>query len=313
MSVISRLNPLISILLPVFNAEKTLGEAIDSVLNQSFSDFELLILLDGCTDESKIISLLYKDPRIKIIESSNVGLVEILNLGISRAKGKYIARQDADDISMTNRLEVQVSIMESSNEIGMVGSWAQIFSDMNNAERFHRHPKTHNAIILFLLFDNPFVHSSIMIRGDVIKSFGGYSALFSRNPPEDYDLWVKVSRQFLCINIPVALVKYREIENSISFKNRNLVKENVINISALNIYNSFNEKISLADSRLLSQIYHHQIPNGVKVLRLWAVMFKFIAAISFSKIIKNIESFSLLIKINIQLIKNIIHKWSLKH
>jgi glycosyltransferase involved in cell wall biosynthesis len=312
MSVISRQDPLISILLPVFNAERTLGEAIDSILNQSFLNFELLILLDGCTDESKIISLLYKDPRIKIIESSNVGLVEILNLGISHAKGKYIARQDADDISMPNRLEVQVTIMESSNEIGMLGSWAQIFSDKNNAERFHRHPKTHNAITLFLLFDNPFVHSSIMIRGDVIKSFGGYSALFSRNPPEDYDLWVKVSRQFLCLNIPVSLVRYREVEDSISLKNRNLVKENVINISSLNIYNFFNEKISLADSRLLSQIYHHQIPNGVKVLRLWAVMFKFITAIFPPKIIKNTESSFIFIKINIQLIKNIIHKWLVK-
>jgi len=298
--------------LPVFNAEKMLGEAINSMLNQSFLDFELLILLDGCTDESKSIATSYRDPRIKLIESPNVGLVKILNLGIKQAKGKYIARQDADDISMPDRLKAQVLILESNDEISMVGTWAQIFSAKNGEERFHRHPKTHHAITLSLLFDNPFVHSSIMIRRDVINSLGGYSESFSRNPPEDYDLWVKVSHHFLCVNIPVVLVRYREVESSISFKNRSLVKENVINISAQNIYNSCNRKLSSEEARLLTQIYHHQIPNGVELFKLWAVIFKFISIVTSSRIIKNIESFIVFMKINIQLIKNIIHKWAIK-
>ncbi|HKQ33129.1 MAG TPA: glycosyltransferase family A protein, partial [Thermodesulfobacteriota bacterium] len=118
------MTPKVTVLMTVYNGEKFLNEAIDGILNQTFRDFEFLIINDGSTDGSREIIKSYKDPRINLVDNeSNIGLTASLNRGLSLAGGEYIARQDADDISLPERLEKQISILERNPDIALLGSW----------------------------------------------------------------------------------------------------------------------------------------------------------------------------------------------
>ena len=122
-----------TVLMPVYNAEKYVAEAIDSILNQTFNDFEFLIINDGSTDNSLDIIKSYDDPRITIINNeTNLGLSHTLNKGIELARGEYIIRMDADDISLSIRLEKQIEFMDSNQHIGICGSWIQTFDKSGN-------------------------------------------------------------------------------------------------------------------------------------------------------------------------------------
>ena len=216
--------PKISVILPTYNAALYLGAAIDSILGQSFGDFELIIINDGSTDNTQEVLARYSDPRIIVITQENLGLPRALNNGIAAARGMYLARQDADDISFSARLEKQLTFLDQNPTYGLVGTWAQIMIPTGATKRYHRHPTTNGQLQIQLLINNQFVHSSVMIRAQCLKTIGLYSENPEHFPPEDYELWLKMAKRFAVANLPEVLLKYLEVPTSISRSKEDLIQ-----------------------------------------------------------------------------------------
>lgn len=227
--------PAISVLLPVYNGAPYLAASIDSILSQTWQDFELIIINDGSRDASAEIIRGYSDPRIRYFEQDNIGLAATLNRGIGLARGQYIARQDQDDISLPQRFARQIAYMANHPECGLIGTWAEIWSECSRTGRSLRHPPDNLHLQFSLVFDNPFVHSSVLLRREVFDVVGGYSTERLRQPPEDYELWSRVARQFEVANIPECLLIYREVPASMSRDTSNSFVERLITISAENL------------------------------------------------------------------------------
>jgi glycosyltransferase involved in cell wall biosynthesis len=199
-------NPKVSVLMLVYNTEKYLREAIDSILNQTFSDFEFLIFNDGSTDSSLETIRSYTDKRIKLFDSDkNIGLISCLNRGIDIARGEYIARMDSDDISAPNRLEKQVSFMDKNPDIGVCGSWYDLVGEPKTMIKY---PVEDRAIRVEMLRLCPICHPSVILRSDVLKKNRlRYDEAFIY--AEDYRLWVIMSRYCKFANIQEVLLHYR--------------------------------------------------------------------------------------------------------
>jgi len=227
--------PLISVLLPVYNGAPYLAEAIESILCQSYGNFELIIVNDGSNDGSAAIMSKYNDVRIRAYHQGNKGLAATLNRAITLSNGDYLARQDQDDVSFPNRFKKQISFLEANRQYGMVGTWASIWVGDKETNRAHRHPSENFDLQFDLLFNNPFVHSSVMIRKTVFKEVALYSTDKNRQPPEDYELWSRIARKFKVANIPEFLLIYREVPQSMSRTGVNPFLDRVINISAENL------------------------------------------------------------------------------
>ena len=207
--------PKVSVVMPAYNAEKYIGEAIESILNQTYTDFEFIIINDGSTDRTKEIILEYDDPRIVLLENEkNSGIVVTLNKGLDAAKGEYIARMDADDISLCNRIERQVMFLDSHKHIGVVGSALQVFGDgIDNQNRFFSDSK--EKLKAELLFSSCLAHPTVMFRCSLIrKSNACYDLQFAGI--EDYALWWTLAQitDLGCIN--EILLKYRSHEKQIT-------------------------------------------------------------------------------------------------
>ncbi len=181
---------LVSVLMPVYNAEKHLREAMDSILQQSHQNLEFVIVNDGSTDGSEAIILSYKDPRIRLlVNPENKGLIYSLNHGIAACKGTYIARMDADDTCMPERLAEQVAFMEQHPEVGVCGCDYTQFSD--SGEQSFRALSVHDEILSQMIFNSSVVHPSLMLRRSVLQDFDpvfnpGY------HHSEDYELWSRL-------------------------------------------------------------------------------------------------------------------------
>ena len=197
--------PRVTVLMPVYNAERTLREAIDSILSQTFTDFEFLIIDDGSTDSSAEIVRSYTDPRIRLLPNErNLKITATLNRGLDIAQGEYIARMDADDISLPERLAKQVAFLDAHPEVGIVGTWAQAFGE---AHFQIPHPTDPERIRAKLLFDSPLTHPSVMMRRAFLKTHNlRYLPL---GHFEDYELWQRSARLFPFANIPEYLLSYR--------------------------------------------------------------------------------------------------------
>jgi glycosyltransferase involved in cell wall biosynthesis len=214
--------PLVSIILPVYNGADCVGEAVDSMLRQTFRDFELIAIDDGSTkdDTASVLDALARangDDRLRVVHlERNRGLAGALNHGISLARGRYIARQDHDDVSLPGRLEAQVQHLEAYPRCGLVGTRAEIWIGNTPTGGHHDHPPDNATLQFDLLTGNPFVHSSVMIRRSALDTVGVYSTDDARQPPEDYELWSRIARQFEIANLPERLVIYREMPRSLS-------------------------------------------------------------------------------------------------
>lgn len=231
-------NPLVSVLLPVYNGERFLIESISSILNQTFNDFELIIINDGSTDKSIDILNSIDDARVSVINQLNTGLPAALNLGISLAKGKYIARQDQDDVSMLDRFAKQVNYLEHNLDCALLGTSSEIWEVELPSGRYHDHPCNAAELCFDLIFNNPFVHSSVMIRKNELLLIGGYSLDLSRQPPEDYELWSRISRASEVANLPERLLAYREVPQSMSRSGPNPFLDKLVLISSENLANA---------------------------------------------------------------------------
>lgn len=227
-------SPLVSVIIPVFNGEKYLEAAISSILNQTYRNIEVIIINDGSSDSSEKIIHSIVDKRIIYKYQKNQGLSKTLNTAIKLSRGEYIVRQDQDDISLPERVEKQLAFLIENPEISMVGCGAKIWREGRETARSLRHPCSDSELKIALLFDNFFIHSSIMLRKKIFDKVGFYSESLQRQPPEDYELWSRVVKEFPVANMKDLLVCYREVGNSMSRSGDRPFLKNVTKISLEN-------------------------------------------------------------------------------
>lgn len=206
----------VSVLMSVYNCESYLQEAVDSILNQSFGDFEFIIVDDGSTDRTKEILGSYKDPRIvRLVHEHNKGLIPALNYGLSAAQGKLIARQDADDVSLANRLEKQVKLFEANPSLVLCGSSYYDIDEQGNITDFHKYPENDTAIRWHMMFHTGFTHTSVMFRGDVLRKHNLYYRAEAVHA-EDFELWSQMLAYGQGMNTGFPLVKHRRHSGQVS-------------------------------------------------------------------------------------------------
>ena len=210
---------LVSVVLAVFNGDSHLSMAIDSVLAQSFVEFELIIIDDGSQDTTPDILKRYlSDSRVKCIRNEhNLGLSRSLNIGIVAARGKYIARLDADDIAEPDRLRQQVEFLQNNYPTVLVGSWARHIDSDGVELSIHKLPSNDNELQWLMFFVCPFYHSAVMFdRCKVVENVGLYNDKLSYSM--DYEYWFRIASRFAVANINSVLISYRETSNSMTGK-----------------------------------------------------------------------------------------------
>ena len=195
--------------MPVYNGDRHLRESIRSILSQTFREFEFIIVDDGSTDDSVEIVQSFKDSRIQLISNTrNEGLARSLNRGLDIARGEYVIRMDADDISLPRRISVQVDFMDSRSELGAAGTWIRHFDETGRKDVF-RYSTDPKIIRCEVLFDSPLGHPTVIIRKNLFQSKGlKYDETFPY--AQDYDLWSRATEQVSLSNIPRVLLLYRK-------------------------------------------------------------------------------------------------------
>lgn len=244
--------PSISVLMPVYNAQLYLHEAISSILSQKFDDFEFLIYNDGSTDRSKEIIESFNDPRMIFIDFSyNQGIVALLNMGLQRARGKYIARMDADDIAHPDRFQKQYDFMERNNEYVVCGTRFNVIGKKEVTQL----PLDNDDIKSKMLFITPFCHPSVMMRVEVLQRhkilYDAANVLI-----EDHELWCRLAEYGKFANLAETLLQYRVHESNISLKKRTQQQIDNLYIVRMNyIIRFFGKSIEPADSSTLYTLF----------------------------------------------------------
>lgn len=201
-------NPNITVLMPAYNAADYITDAIQSILMQTYADFEFIIINDGSSDNTSNIIAQFNDKRLIIINQENSGISKALNKGLQIAKGKYIARFDADDICYPERLQKQISFLESNPDYVVIGSDAEYISASGNHLCFFESKGHSNAAIMKDLYKYcPFTHSSVMYKKDAVEQCGGYN--INAHTFEDYLLWIQLSHHGKFANLNEPLIKVR--------------------------------------------------------------------------------------------------------
>ena len=209
----------ISVLLPVYNEFDYVDITVGSVLSQTFSDFELLLIDDSENSEmnDKLISIANSDSRIKLLKNDkNIGLISSLNRGIREAKGKYIARIDADDIMNIDRLQMQVDFLEKNKSVVIVGSGCNIIDEDGKFQKYVSPILDERKIESIGCFRNPFFHPTVTIRKNILDDVGGYDPTWSHI--EDMELWLRILSKGNGVNLDVPLIDYRVHSNSVTTK-----------------------------------------------------------------------------------------------
>ncbi|MFA5173388.1 MAG: glycosyltransferase [Candidatus Paceibacterota bacterium] len=209
-------NPKISVLMSVYDGAKYLEESIKSIQNQTFSDFEFIIVNDASTDNSLEIIKNFSDPRIIILNNpKNLGLTKSLNIGLKQASGEYIARLDADDLSFPERLEKQLSFMEKNEDFALVGSSAVLINEEGKIVGKKNKPIEFFEIKFHSLLKNPFLHPSLFFKKEILAKVGNYNENFSF--AQDYELTSRlINLGYKVSNLSEPLIKYRLENNSIT-------------------------------------------------------------------------------------------------
>ena len=201
--------PKVSVLMPVRNGARFMRTAIDSILAQTFTNFELLIIDDDSTDETVPIALSVKDARVRCLTGhGRRGLAGSLNLGLEAAEGIYIARLDHDDVARADRLAMQVAVLDARDDVALVGSQATLIDEHGRRLGVVNRPLSRIGIRWFALVDNPLIHSSVVFRADVARALGGYDAGLSWI--EDYEFWGRILRDHVIENVSERLIAYRQ-------------------------------------------------------------------------------------------------------
>jgi glycosyltransferase involved in cell wall biosynthesis len=247
--------PLVTVLMSVYNGEKFLREAIESILSQIFTDFEFLIINDASTDSSREIVLSYQDDRIRLIDSEeNIGLTKSLNKGLKLARGEYIARMDADDISAPERLQKQFDYLENNPSLTVVGSWAFLIDENGKPIGESHIPADFGSIMGDLFFYNPIMHSTTFFNKEFILRIGGYDENFIR--AQDYELWIRIIKNKGKIqNIPEYIIKYRFHLDNITTLQFNRQEDTARKIIKIAYKKLLNKKISIKKISLMRELF----------------------------------------------------------
>lgn len=259
-------SPIISVILPVYNCEKFVSEAVQSVLNQTFSDFELLIIDDCSTDATVSLIQSFSDDRINLIlKEKNSGYTDSLNYAISIAKGKYIARMDGDDVCLPTRFQKQIEAMESDKEVILCGTAIQII----DSDKILKHPVNHEDIKVKLCFSNAFFHPTVLFRKDVFTNLR-YNKEFE--PAEDYDLWTQLVFKGKVMNIDEVLLNYRVHQNQIS-NYKNEIQINAMTIAQLRMFQMLFEN-EILEMQLYKQAFKYNAVSSISEFKAVMNLFK---------------------------------------
>lgn len=240
-------NILISVILPVYNAELYLKEAIESILKQTYKSFELIILNDGSSDNSLNIINSFKDDRIILIDRKNKGLVYTLNEGINMAKSKYIARMDADDISLSDRFEKQIKHMEE-NSLDICGGHFLLIDERDNINGLSLVPLSHETCFLSLVSKVPFAHPSVMIRKDFLTKNNLRYGQSEYKIAEDLDFWIRMYEKDARFgNVNDIIFRYRILDSSLSRVNNSGIIKDTKNMLNNFLINNKNDLINILD------------------------------------------------------------------
>lgn len=253
----------VSVLMPAYNASEHIKEAIDSILEQTFIEFEFLIIDDGSTDSTVDIIKQFDDPRIKLIRNEgNKGLIYSLNYGLELAQGKYIARMDADDIALNTRFEKQVSFLENNPDISILGT-AFIFLD--TAYEIH-HPNYNEEIRIKLLDDGAFAHPTVMMRRDVINLNSiRYNADYKYI--EDYQFWVEAAiKNVKMANLDEVLLKYRQHPQQVSHQRYKEQEETKQRIKLEYLSHYFGESLTSEELISVNKCFDIDLPAKMFIL-----------------------------------------------
>ena len=204
-------NPKVTVLMPTWNAERTLAGAMESILTQTLADFEVVVVEDGSTDETPLILRNYRDRRVRVIQNEkNLGLTRSLELGLESARGRYIARMNAEDVSSPMRLERQLARLQADPQLGLVTCSATRIDARGAKVGERRTPTEGPSIQRRLRVENCIVHGAVMLRRDTLEALGGYDTTLEH--AQDYDLWLRLSERFPVAALPDTLYASRERE-----------------------------------------------------------------------------------------------------
>jgi Glycosyltransferases, probably involved in cell wall biogenesis len=220
--------PKVTVLMATFNAERYLREAVESILNQTFKDFEFLIVYDQSSDKTLEILQSYTDPRLKVVvNEERLGLIKSLNKGLDLSTGEFIARMDSDDISHPERLETEVKLLNSYPWLYVVCSWINVMDKTRHVIDHRTDALSPEDIYYTLNFRNCIANGTSMFRKSVLETVGNYDEI---NVAEDYYFWYKISKKFPIYKIDKPLYIWRTHDASFSFVNFDKQKEAVYKI-----------------------------------------------------------------------------------
>ena len=247
-------SPRITVLMPVYNCELYIKEAIDSILNQSFSDFEFIIIDDASSDSTVSIIKAYDDPRIQlIVKQQNSGYTNSLNYGLSIAKGEYIARMDGDDISFSERFEKQIAFLDKNPDVVLCGTFFKIIG----MDKIIVVPEGHEDIKLAMLKDCCIGHPTVMMRRETLER---HALIYDVNkePAEDYDLWTRILVVGKLHNLQEALLDYRVHNSQVSQKRNNQQRNTAAEIK-VSLFNHLSFEKSTETQNLLMKIVRREL------------------------------------------------------
>lgn len=255
--------PKVTVLMAVYNGERYLREAIDSVLGQTFADFEFLIIDDASCDSTSEIIAEYadRDQRIVILRNQvNMGLTKSLNKGLHVARGEYIARQDADDVSLPGRLEKQVAILEENPDVILVSGNIDLIDSDGHVWRRPRRMGRPRLVAWFLIFYNHLGgHSQVMFRRQPVVDLGGYSE--ERPYSQDYELWLRLAEVGSIVIMPDVILRQRRHEASISSSHDEAQQQYSLIDSQRAIVRLLGEELNLADVAELRAFWRNPLPD----------------------------------------------------
>jgi len=275
------MEPLVSVVMTVYNYERYVAESIESILAQTFRDFEFIIIDDASSDSTQKVISGFIDRRIVFVRNDeNLGQTRSLNKALRLARGTYIARIDGDDVSFPDRLKRQVDFLERNPRVGVVGTWLQSVDERNRLIRKSRYPviPTLGRLLFLNLFNWPcLTHPTVMVRKGCFETVGPYNEQYRIS--QDYDLWLRVARKFRMRNIPHILLNYREHRQSLSHSRKNKTRQEVRQIVVSNVRHFLPGIDSRAQERLVNLLMFDPQPDSSSAQEVFEVLDKFLASV----------------------------------
>ena len=261
---IDKKQPNVSVIMAAKNVQDYIAIAIESIINQTYSDWEMIIVNDGSTDQTASIVQKYSDAnnRIKLISNKeSVGQAIARNTAVEQSTGKYLAILDADDVAMPDRIEVQVDYLDKNPGIAAIGGHAEIIDSKGSTLGIKRKALNIDAIRFSLLLQNQFIHSTMMIRRGVFDAFGGYDNTFLY--AEDYDLWSKILEKNIVLNIDKVVSKFRIQPGSVT--SMSATQKVQLRNNMVIVYRNVRNLVDYSDSQIQSM--YDMVNNYLNILQ----------------------------------------------